>query len=65
MLQQLCGINTVMYYAPVILETAGLANKQSAVLWSLLPAAVNAAGTVVGMLVIDTFGRRWVLPPAF
>lgn len=63
-LQQLCGINTVMYYAPVILEAGGLADKQTALLWSLLPAAVNAAGTVVGMFAIDTFGRRWVLSPA-
>lgn len=49
-LQQLCGINTVMYFTPVILQMAGFRNKQEALLLSCFPAAVNAAGTVVGAL---------------
>ncbi|EFN54539.1 hypothetical protein CHLNCDRAFT_8066, partial [Chlorella variabilis] len=59
-LQQLCGINTVMYYTPSILQLAGLSN-QAALLLSMAPAATNALGTVVGMRCIDRFGRRRLL----
>ena len=47
-LQQLAGINTVMYFTPVILKMAGFADTQQALLLSCAPAAVNAAGTVLG-----------------
>ena len=60
-LQQACGINTVMYYTPLILEAAGFRDRQAILLMSLLPAGVNAAGTVVGMACIDRFGRRRLL----
>lgn len=56
MLQQLCGINTVMYFTPAILELAGFHDKQTALLLALLPAGVNAAGTVVGMFFVDRWG---------
>ena len=32
MLQQVAGINTVMYFTPVILELAGVHNKRTALL---------------------------------
>lgn len=48
-LQQLCGINTVMYFTPVILQMAGFQNKQQALLLSCFPAAVNTVGTIIGM----------------
>ena len=47
-LQQLTGINTVMYFTPVILKMAGFADTRQALLLSCAPAAVNAAGTVLG-----------------
>ncbi|PSC72382.1 putative inositol transporter 2 [Micractinium conductrix] len=59
-LQQVAGINTVMYYTPAILQLAGV-EKQAALLLSLLPAAANAAGTLVGMHAIDRHGRRRLL----
>ena len=57
-LQQAAGINTIMYFAPSILGLAGFQSPRSAVLASVLPAAVNALGTVVGMRLIDRAGRR-------
>lgn len=48
-----------MYFTPSILELAGFRNKRTALLVALLPAGVNAAGTVVGALAIDHAGRRW------
>ncbi len=59
-LQQLAGINTVMYYTPAILELAGFRDKRSALLVAMGPAAVNAIGTVGGMWLIDHAGRRCV-----
>ena len=57
-LQQLGGINTVMYYTPAILLLAGVTDKRSALLLALVPAGVNATGTLVGMAAIDRCGRR-------
>lgn len=57
-LQQLSGINTVLYYLPAILELGGFRNKRTVLLVSLLPAAINALGTVVGAVAIDRYGRR-------
>ena len=50
---------TRRYYTPAILELAGIHDKRTALLVALAPAAVNALGTVAGMLCIDRCGRRW------
>ncbi|KVH90929.1 General substrate transporter [Cynara cardunculus var. scolymus] len=52
------GINTVMYYSPTIVQMAGFSSNQLALLLSLVVALMNAAGTVVGIYLIDHFGRR-------
>jgi Sugar (and other) transporter len=56
----------VMYYTPAILQLAGVTDKRTALLVALIPAAVNAGGTLVGMAAIDRCGRRWgaLLRPA-
>ncbi|XP_068661413.1 inositol transporter 1-like [Aristolochia californica] len=56
--QQFTGINTVMYYSPTIVQMAGFSSNQLALLLSLIVAAINAAGTVAGIYLIDRFGRR-------
>ncbi|XP_023743070.1 inositol transporter 1 [Lactuca sativa] len=56
--QQFTGINTVMYYSPTIVQMAGFSSNQLALLLSLVVALMNAAGTVVGINLIDHFGRR-------
>ncbi|XP_024985123.1 inositol transporter 1-like isoform X2 [Cynara cardunculus var. scolymus] len=56
--QQFTGINTVMYYSPTIVQMAGFSSNQLALLLSLVVALMNAAGTVVGIYLIDHFGRR-------
>ncbi|PWA93242.1 inositol transporter 1 [Artemisia annua] len=56
--QQFTGINTVMYYSPTIVQMAGFSSNQLALLLSLIVALMNAAGTVVGINLIDHFGRR-------
>ncbi|KAJ0606141.1 putative major facilitator, sugar transporter, major facilitator superfamily [Helianthus annuus] len=56
--QQFTGINTVMYYSPTIVQMAGFRSNQLALLLSLMVALMNAAGTVVGIHLIDHSGRR-------
>eukprot|EP01018_Ginkgo_biloba_P032817 Gb_10436 [translate_table: standard] len=56
--QQLAGINTVMYYSPTIVEMAGFVSNKIALLLSLIVAAMNALGTVLGIYLIDRCGRR-------
>lgn len=56
--QQFTGINTVMYYSPTIVQMAGFRSNQLALLLSLIVAAMNAAGTVLGIYLIDHVGRK-------
>jgi MFS family permease len=60
-LQQLCGINTVMYYSGIILQRAGFKSHQSAITFAILIAATNAVFTGVSLITIDRFGRRQLL----
>lgn len=56
--QQFVGINTVIYYSPVIFENAGFASKTAAIAASVSVGAVNVLFTIVSMAVIDKIGRR-------
>ena len=47
------------YFTPAILELAGFRDKRTALLVAMLPAGVNAVGTLAGMWSIDRVGRRW------
>ena len=59
--QQFCGINTVMYYSPTIMQFAGYASNTTAMALSLVTSFLNAAGTVVSMLTVDRYGRRRIM----
>ncbi|CAJ1845786.1 unnamed protein product [Sphenostylis stenocarpa] len=56
--QQFTGINTVMYYSPTIVQMAGFHANQLALLLSLIVAGMNAAGSILGIYLIDHAGRR-------
>ncbi|XP_023518625.1 inositol transporter 4-like [Cucurbita pepo subsp. pepo] len=56
--QQFCGINTVMYYSPTIIQFAGYASNTTAMALSLVTSFLNAAGSVVSMVSVDRYGRR-------
>ena len=58
--QQLVGINTVIYYAPTIISSTGLANVAS-ILATVGIGVVNVLMTVVAILVIDRVGRKPLL----
>lgn len=54
---QLSGINFILYYAPQILEMAGLAGKES-LKNSVLIGGTNLVFTLLGMRLIDSSGRK-------
>lgn len=57
---QLSGINFVLYYAPEILEIAGLATRES-LFNSIAIGGINLIFTFVGINLIDRIGRRQLL----
>ena len=54
---QLSGINAILYYAPRVFKMAGL-EEQSSLLASFGVGAVNLVFTLLGMLLIDRYGRK-------
>ena len=59
--QQFVGINTVMYYSPTIVQLAGFASNQTALLLSLITSGLNALGSIVSIFFIDRTGRKKLL----
>lgn len=59
-LQQVTGINTVIYYAPRIFEHAGF-GRGSALLQSVITGLVNMLFTWVAILGVDRIGRKPLL----
>ena len=59
-LQQITGINVVLYYAPEIFKTAGLKATQ-AIGDTVIVGIVNAAFTLVAIWVVDRLGRKPLL----
>ena len=57
---QLSGINFVLYYAPEILEKAGLAAKES-LQNSIAIGGINLVFTLLGMYLIDRMGRKQLM----
>jgi sugar porter (SP) family MFS transporter len=57
---QLSGINFVLYYAPQILEQAGLGGEES-LFNSIAIGVVNLVFTLIGIRLIDRLGRRQLL----
>ncbi|KAI0198388.1 general substrate transporter [Astrocystis sublimbata] len=58
MLQQLTGINFIMYYGTTFFEGAGVVNPFTI---SLVLNIINVVSTVPGLFVVETWGRRKLL----
>jgi sugar porter (SP) family MFS transporter len=58
--QQITGINTVIYYAPTLLQGAGLGNN-AALLANVVNGCVNVGMTIVAIWLLDKVGRRPLL----
>ncbi|MCB0861337.1 MAG: sugar porter family MFS transporter [Solirubrobacterales bacterium] len=60
-LQQITGINTVIYYAPTIIQETGIDSDFSSILASLGVGIINVLMTVVALRLLDSRGRRELL----
>ncbi|WP_067455015.1 sugar porter family MFS transporter [Actinomadura macra] len=58
--QQFGGINTIIYYAPTIIERTGL-TASNAIVYSLAIGVINLVMTLVAIRLIDRAGRRDLL----
>lgn len=59
-LQQITGINVIMYYAPTIFEKTGL-NIDSAIYQTIMVGVINLIFTVFAMFIVDKVGRKPLL----
>jgi len=58
--QQFVGVNTVIYYAPTILEQTGLGADQ-AITQTVAVGVTNVVFTIIAVLLMDKLGRRPLL----
>ncbi|GAA3763762.1 sugar porter family MFS transporter [Terriglobus aquaticus] len=60
-LQQITGINTIIYYGPQIFAMAGFGSDQSDILATFVVAAVNVLATLIALALVDRIGRKPLL----
>lgn len=60
MLQQLTGVNTMMYYAPKVLMAAGFSSQVSITL-NIFTGVASVIGSAAALYTLSRFGRRGVL----
>src|ERR1700722_9300176 len=61
MFQQITGINTVIYFAPTIFQSAGMSSAATSILATAGVGAVNVIMTIISIRLIDRLGRRQLL----
>ena len=61
MFQQITGINTVIYFAPTIFQSAGMSSAATSILATAGVGAVNVIMTIISIRLIDSLGRRQLL----
>ena len=59
--QQVTGINTVIYFAPVIFQSSGLSSASAAILATAGIGIVNVVMTILAIWLVDRIGRRPLL----
>ena len=60
-LQQITGINTVIYYGPQIFQMAGFASAGASILAQMLVGSVNCFMTLIAIFFVDRLGRKPLL----
>lgn len=60
-LQQITGINTVIYYGPQIFQMAGIGSASASILAQTLVGTVNCGMTLVAIFFVDRIGRKPLL----
>ncbi|MBY0378568.1 MAG: sugar porter family MFS transporter, partial [Gammaproteobacteria bacterium] len=60
-LQQFVGINTVMYYGPILFNQLGFADTTASIFATFIMGLVNTFMSIVALLCVDRLGRRRLL----
>lgn len=60
-IQQVTGINTIIYYAPTIFQLAGFQDASSSILATVGIGVVNVLATLFAIFFLDKIGRRPLL----
>jgi sugar porter (SP) family MFS transporter len=60
-LQQVTGINTIIYYGPKIFSLAGITSNRNAIFATLIVAVTNMLATVIALILVDRVGRKPLL----
>lgn len=60
-IQQVTGINTIIYYAPTIFQLAGFHDASSSILATVGIGIVNVLATIFAIFFLDRIGRRPLL----
>lgn len=60
-IQQFTGINTVIYYAPVIFQKAGFTSESAAIWATVSVGFINVLSTLIALWLIDKVGRKPLL----
>ena len=60
-IQQVTGINTVIYYAPTIFQAAGFYSAQASIIATAGVGLVNVLMTIISIPLVDRVGRRPLL----
>jgi sugar porter (SP) family MFS transporter len=61
LIQQLTGINTVIYYAPTIFQMSGITCETGAISATVVVGVINVLFTIVSIWLLDKIGRRPLL----
>jgi len=56
--QQFSGVNTIIYYSPIIFKMAGIVSNTQSILPSIIIGAVNVLACLLSVLLLDRVGRR-------
>jgi MFS transporter, SP family, galactose:H+ symporter len=60
-LQQITGINTIIYYGPQIFQMAGFASASASIFAQTIVGTVNCLMTLVAIVFVDRIGRKPLL----
>jgi len=64
-IQQLTGINVVMYYAPRIFKIAGFASTEHQLWGTVLVGVTNVLATFIAIALVDRLGRKPIMYAGF
>lgn len=56
--QQCSGVNTIIYYSPIIFKMAGIVSNTQSILPSIIIGVVNVLACLLSVVLLDRVGRR-------